>query len=573
MSRKTMTYSLRGILWCLLLCLTAAGCSHDDGYPGGNADSPATPKAYVRLSFGIHRAADTRAIPTGGEEGDGTEAGQPNENAITTAVAFFYDGTVNGEGAANTPVIPVRFDNVRCFDSETYTTPAQEVQGLQAGSYHVLVVANPGTDDWWSASTTLGAVRDHIQKTAWEGDDEKGYSNFLMTSAKEAILTVDNDNSEEYPATTEISVERMAARVDYQAENSYDCTNEEKTGATVEITGATLINSLNAGSYLLKRVAATVNGTPTYLGDETAKNGVATNYVLDPWTAQKNADFNDATGLYVTETYLPNGSTNPEDWADYCRAGTSLTDPDTRETWQRVGYTLENTTDGGLTTEVLQNYATGLVFKAEYHPKDLAGYEEGHTFFSYNGTLYASLTALMENLNPQVNFSDIINNVTDWAGLEAVIAPITKDPVGYKAYLTAWMNEHENEDYSSNRPDDWATYLKNELGVVEDGTNGPLINQGKENTRALLYEKSGERLRTYYQSQCYYLWWLRHSNDDKDETNGIMEYAIVRNNIYKVSVTGVYGLGGDIPEIADNGLRITIRVKNWTMLDEETLPM
>lgn len=107
-----------------------------------------------------------------------------------------------------------------------------------------------------------------------------------MTSAADATLTL-NSNPENDPATAEVNVERMAARLDYKAEASYTCTDPAYPDATVKITGAALVNNLTAGSYIIKRVADDVNGTNlSYLGDETAdENGVATNYVLDPWTA------------------------------------------------------------------------------------------------------------------------------------------------------------------------------------------------------------------------------------------------------------------------------------------------
>lgn len=46
---------------------------------------------------------------------------------------------------------------------------------------------------------------------------------------------------------------------------------------------------------------------------------------------------------------------------------------------------------------------------------------------------------------------------------------------------------------------------------------------------------------------CYYTWRVRHSNDGNDATQGIMEYAIVRNNIYRMRISGIYGLGGEVP--------------------------
>lgn len=46
---------------------------------------------------------------------------------------------------------------------------------------------------------------------------------------------------------------------------------------------------------------------------------------------------------------------------------------------------------------------------------------------------------------------------------------------------------------------------------------------------------------------CYYTWRVRHTNDGDDTRQGIMEYAIVRNNIYRLKISDVYRLGGEVP--------------------------
>lgn len=46
---------------------------------------------------------------------------------------------------------------------------------------------------------------------------------------------------------------------------------------------------------------------------------------------------------------------------------------------------------------------------------------------------------------------------------------------------------------------------------------------------------------------CYYTWRVRHSNDGDNVRQGIMEYAIVRNNIYRLKISDVYSLGGEVP--------------------------
>ena len=561
--------------------------------PPDGGDTPGMSDAFIQLSFGMADAQGTRANPDGGETGDDLEAGQDAENKVSNAVAFLFDGNVTVNGEAITPVTPVYFPSVTGpteaggtgIDAVWETAPVQTT--VENGDYNVIVVANPGDNRWWeqAENQTLGAVRDHIQQEAWT-ETNGNYTNFLMSSADEPTekLTI-NNNSENEPAKVTVNVERMAARVDYLAENEYTCTDPAYNGATVKITGATIVNRLTAGSYLLKRVADDVNSkTPEYLGREeaTGTDMLATNYVLDPWTADKTeANLQGtpfivgeqsvaAAGLYDAETYIPTRSDNPKDWADYCKAGATNA---TEDGYLRVGYALENTTDR-LSTSL--NYNTGIVFKAQFHPVGVNGYTDGQTFFTYNGTIYPMLTDMMGQLNNQEDFSTYtdkaINALTDWNGLKSFAASFVSDPTGYADYLTEFANEHSTDVFTANAEElTWKYYLNNELGVVEDAQNGPQINQNGVETRAKLYASSKELLRTYYNGQCYYIWWLRHSNDGDDETNGVMEYAVVRNNIYKVNVKSIYSLGGDIPD--NQQLDARVYVNKWSMLDRETLPM
>ena len=560
--------------------------------PPDGGDTPGMSDAFIQLSFGMADAQGTRANPNGGEDGDGHEAGQTNENRVSTAVAFLFDGNVTVNGEAITPVTPVYFPSVTGpteaggtgIDAVWETAPVQTT--VENGDYNVIVVANPGDNRWWeqAENQTLDAVRDHIQQEAWT-ETNGNYTNFLMSSADEPTekLTI-NNNSENEPAKVTVNVERMAARVDYFAQNKYTCTDPAYNDATVEITGATIVNRLTAGSYLLKRVADDVDGANLkYLGDETAAN--TANYVLDPWTELKtqqnltgtpftvNEQNVAAAGLYNDETYIPTRSDNPEKWADYCKAGVDSTKDD----YLRVGYALENTT-GQLETSL--NYNTGIVFKAQFHPKGVDRYTDGQTFFTYNGEIYPMLTDMMGQLNEIIEFNSfgnlIIEDMLDWNQLkDSFVSKIKNDPTGYRDYLLK-IAEGKDDEFAKITSQEreqlkWTYYLNNVLGVVEDSQNGPEINQNGINTRNVLFTNSGEKLRTYYKGQCYYIWWLRHSNDGDDEKNGVMEYAVVRNNIYKVNVNSIYSLGGDIPD--NQQLDAQVYVNKWSMLDRETLPM
>ena len=73
----------------------------------------------------------------------------------------------------------------------------------------------------------------------------------------------------------------------------------------------------------------------------------------------------------------------------------------------------------------------------------------------------------------------------------------------------------------------------------------------------------------------YHKFWIRHNDNNDDYKMGVMEFAIVRNNVYQLNVTGVKGLGDplpftpgkDKPETPDESnevtINVTIYVKDW----------
>lgn len=577
---KDILHTVKGVAGCLLIASLAAGCAQEDIGTAPSEGGGLLTSSYVSLSFASPQGTLTRSNPNGGETGDGLEAGQDNENAITSAVAFFYQGNngVNGDGTTQINAA-VSFNVGSTMSGDrTYTTSPQQVD-LENGIYNVIVVANPGAD-WWTGKTLrLSDVRDHIQTATWTAS-ESGYSNFVMTSAADATLTL-NSNPEDNPATAEVNVERMAARLDYKTTGTYTCddpayeSNNQK--ATVEITGAALVNNLTAGSYLLKRVADDVNGTNlSYLGDETADaNYVATNYVLDPWTADKTSANNSFTIGGETKTaedlygeWFGNISQDPNHWAGYVQPGTSVSDG--TETWQRIGYTLENTTAA---EEAGKRYSTGVVFKAKFHPQGVANYTDGETFFEYGTKIYASMENMMKNFYGSKfdELDDLIKKCATWGDVKQFITStlLTNDPSGYNKYLEGLAKvKDDTENVSDVSSLTWSKYMLNECGYSKDENGKVVLDQNGKVTRIALKPYG---TRTYEDATCYYTWWVRHSNDNNDDAKGIMEYAIVRNNIYKLTVESVYSLGGEVPD--DESLIVDVYVNDWLLLDNETLPM
>lgn len=75
--------------------------------------------------------------------------------------------------------------------------------------------------------------------------------------------------------------------------------------------------------------------------------------------------------------------------------------------------------------------------------------------------------------------------------------------------------------------------------------------------------------------QSYHKFWIRHDDNMDDYTMGVMEFAIVRNNVYQLYVSGIRGLGDPLPytpgkddpgtpdENNEITINVTIYVKDW----------
>lgn len=596
----------------LALLTALSGCSGDE--LAGSADPAApggAPVSYVRLDFAMPSAPAGRAAlrpldnPAGGENGGGLEIGQTAENEVRSAVAFFFqpagDENTGVNADASTPVTAVYFPTCTATagpgnggtsagsPDAVYTTGSTPTE-LKNGTYQVLVVANPGEDQWWRTAAdgalTLGQVRDRIQIAAWT-ESAGSYSDFVMTSAADATLTL-NSNKKEDPATTTVSVERMAARVDYAAEEeSFKCTDPAYTGATVQITGAAIVNDFTAGSYLLKRVTGGTDnlGSWTYLGEETADEatGAATNYVLDPLTADKTSNnstfvldgttYSSRADLYGT--YLPSGSQDPNDWAALVTEGARLSGQWGGRDWRRAGYTLENVTRAD---ESGRAYSTAVVFKATFHPAGLSNYRDGETFFAWGAQLYPSMEDVMAAAYGAAwtDIQSAMAAATTWDEVREVANRLLdNDPSGYDDYINGLLAA----DYATDDLDEaergtlaWTYYMSHVTGYTATHENGAWsvhVDQISETTTREYLARFG--IRTYEDATCYYTWFVRHANDGDDETNGPMEYAIVRNNVYKLLVTGIYSLGDDVPGESEPIVRVY--VNDWLLLPAEDIEM
>lgn len=562
------------------------------------------PYAYVSVGFRTGMNTSTRADddPTGGEDGDDNQAGTADENKIHDITLFFYvaDGTTADKGVNSASTTPIAARHYFTSDQFTYlegsktaTTEITAVEDLLVNTYyHVLAVVNVG-DNFGTDFTTLGELQ-KATATSIYTVGTNSYTKFLMASSddEEDKMYVSPYNNERNPATARLSVERVSARVDYQAQGSEGKTDgtylvgENGTLGTAKITGAMLMNVLDAEapSWLLKRVADSWGSTDVeYLGKETYQgvaSATASNYVIDAISSKSEGNF-------VPETYYKNfgygDPTNTEDISLAWEADANYTTLFTNEGYNCIGYPKENVNqqgDKGLTT--------GVVFRAQYTPDDM---EVGQTFFEYNGEVYATLNELMQGFN-KGNWDNFISKVLDtdwwlnaltWEDLQAnIIDKLRIDPVGYRDYLAlAAKGKTGNIDDEEKAKLRWEAYLFNECAYQVKNNQVVVDANNKDGTtRRVLHETSDGQIRTFKEGICYYTYWIKHANDQdkkndlegvKDKTGGVMEYAIVRNNLYKLDVTSITGPGGDIP--GDRNVNVNVLVEDWILMDNEEIDL
>jgi len=555
--------------------LILVGCTNEVRFDRDDGNGNVTEENYLSLTVSCSSAhTPTRSNPTGGENGDGYEPGQDYETRIDDLMLLFYQGTNGVNSPASTPIDKIMYLDRNAIQGDNKTEPV--LVGLPGGWYDLLVITNTGNIRPQLQGLTLGGVRDYLQKRAWTENNGK-YTRFVMASDGhlDERVYICGDNSIDNPASAVVEAERHAARVDFRTVGDYYEVADQTTGeASVTIAGALIVNKFNAGSYMLKRIIGAASdgsygseNTLEYLGLELPEWGDhQTNYVLDPWSRIKtlanvnrlvfNPDRPSGSGQALSslyENYFTGYGTSTANWKFAPGLGERVGD------WYRIGYTKENTVSK---TEQSPYINTGVVFKAVYVPKKYIAYNpatgnnteqagadgNAFTFFSFGDVIYGSIEAAM------TAFSGNGTNVVTynfagktWGDVKALAEGMKKnDPTGYNRYLNRQMKDKDTASKLTEAEAsllDWNNYMYATFGYSTNTDGTPAINLNGKDTRRLLARYA---LHTYANGICYYTHWIRHSNNNHP-SKGIMEYAIVRNNVYKLHIRNIHGLGKDIP--------------------------
>lgn len=344
--------------------MSFASCASDT-----TSDSPLPSKdmkAYLQVKVTVEGSGDTRASradkgPQGGEGGDDREPGINHENDVNSLTVLLYESGKDDLTEADAKIDYVyTFTGLKSLSSTsgvTYTTGPREIDAAIVGkNYHVIVIAN--ADDMTSSNgKKISEVRDlQMSKVCTRDADITKFSNFIMSSKKDAKIDFTKEGSETDPYVVDVNIERLAARIDIIPNATYVDTDKGyyynvMDGTNViggfKLESVTPTKVMTKGEYLIKRVSSDKDvSSVTYFGleDKDADNK-ATNYVVCPWTK-------DRTGLTLSNAEGPTSFYNVKK-----TTSTSTTDPS-----YILDYVMENTT-----TDNKEDNSTGLIFKGKYY--------------------------------------------------------------------------------------------------------------------------------------------------------------------------------------------------------------
>lgn len=361
---KTIALSLLAIL----LVMSFASCASDT-----TSDLPLPSKdmkAYLQVKVTVEGSGDTRASrattePQGGEDGNEREPGTNLENDVNSLAVLLYQSDKDDLSEADATIDYVyTFTNLNKVTTSSgsdvnYTTNPREIDAsIVSKNYHVIVIAN--ADDMTSRckGKKISEVRDlQMSKVCTRDADITKFSNFIMSSKKDAKIDFTKEGSETDPYQVTVDIERLAARIDIIPNATYDDTDKGyyynvMDGTNVvggfKLESVTPTKVMTSGEYLIKRVSSNAAvSAVTYFGQEVMDptTKASTNYVVCPWSK-------DRTGLTLSNAEGPASLYNVKE-----TTSTSTTDPS-----YILDYVMENTT-----TDNAEAYSTGLIFKGKYY--------------------------------------------------------------------------------------------------------------------------------------------------------------------------------------------------------------
>lgn len=537
--------NFKKLLVAALPAMLLASCASDE--PGVNPGGESTKGGfYATIKLDVP-GSRSETLPQPGENTNsnaGYEVGKPYENNIknlTVVLATLENGVYKaqtyGTYTSNNVAADPKKDNV-------YTIQFQDTLIAELAGKNVYVFAYCNTNlntSNFQAGQDLNTMEHTISSEATgQGIWEK--SNFMMVNAPNRDVPtknltnvtknelLNNFNSPEKALNLgTVDVARTAARFDYKPVNNnlYNIVDVNSTDdpkavvAQVEMVAMAPFN-IAKDFYMLPRVSddGTDNGWKI-CGDEYFNNATRVgNYVVSPNFAEKKANsianlagnyFQALSGL-ATYSALTQWA-NINEWYN-----AADTDDDNDENWNatdKEGYKIWRYVTENTIPQVdhqRKGITTGVVFKGRItNPAEGSLMAEamnaGDAIYFYNGVCYGNI----KNLRRVV--ANLDENATMRQKFEQVFAG--------KGYLVFTKAADGTRDYR----------VKDD--ALKDATPA-------ENNSIFKIIRPNDEDGNYY---VYYVYYNRHNDNGNSNMMGIMEFATVRNNVYKLSVTKVSDFG------------------------------
>ncbi|WP_288856836.1 Mfa1 family fimbria major subunit [uncultured Bacteroides sp.] len=545
-----------------------------------------------------------------GTSTDGTEVGKDYENKVNGVLIVLADASNNFIAAGEHNSLPVVREGIVNTTQKINKSALAAYYGngtLGAGKDQVnlYVFCNPtmelkqifeksGTDNKWIDE--IATLEEEPNGTAtgaavWGGNDHK--AGFLMATASSKDIkkyipknftdwdnfTTENNafdfsgkntlsNGTEIGNIGNIRVERVVARFDFKdGSPSKDQTyviaeKDDKPTLKVKLNKMALIN-MSKHFYYLRRVSGNGladNGLPNKVeicGTE-YDSGQSWNYVVDTDAEQKKGDinasypfadyFNFCLGHQDNNTWSID-ETARDQWYTSLISDVIKKDEDNDDKWNnnhsRDGYRIwryatENTIPGMNKQE--NGISTGIVFKGKIQVttdapqalQDAINKATGDSnadaiLYAYSNQLYVSWTEVREaalDATANEEFKKAVFGTPKNTPSKTVYSDDTKSP----DYLwNIWHNVKGHNDAA-------ALSAFKEVATNKDHQFTLYQSSRDENDGAGYY--------------CYYFYWNRHNDNGNNGVMGPMEFAVVRNNVYKLSVVDINRLGH--PRLSEN---------------------
>ena len=530
-----------------------ASCSNDvlDGPEA--PQQPTGEKGDLFLSLTIRPEASTRTVT----ENQGVEIGKDRENKISAATLLIADPNSNKVIARSQSTV-----DIVAGANETYvgTFGVDRNQLLTAigdeasKNYDIYVIANPGALD---GQYTVGSdLNQYIQLP----DDDATYwtdNSFLMSNADKHTKTINKDDikagthitpTDAYKLGT-VEVQRAMSRFDIDTNNLTFTVGDATNGATVTFDAVALVNQATQ-QYLFKvtsdentpltqAVYNSFNATSLLFNEEKMIDQGDFNFVISPVQTAFTLPLYDGgvtngklTGnqkAFKTFSYDPfaGGTQFKEDDNAYDIDGANH--PVTEQTYKIWRYCMENTIFDK--NNQYHGNTTGVIFRAILSGSKFQGTDP---VYAYGNVVFGKLADL-------VTYATSPQSPDDQTGVYSRVTGYYADALA-KAQA-AWNADGSN---ASNQWEEETQWQQNPEMVA--AFNQILVKTEK----FTIYRPENGK---FY---CYYTYWNRHNDNGNNTIMGDMEFATVRNNVYKLSVSSVVRLGhpgtpDDDPDPEDPG--------------------